>query len=250
MLPIVASFSMMLNLKEHLAIICVELTWRLTPRSIGMPKRNLLLTPEELAQTSSVTLHHYNQEAESFWQGTKDHDVSQNRNALIEHLVGEGPFRILDFGCGPGRDLKAFKELGYEAIGLEGAERFVELARNYSSCAVWQQDFLQLKLPAEHFDGIFANAALFHVPSQELPRVLKELWAALKWYGVLFSSNPRGANEEGWSGGRYCVFYTLARWRELVTAAGYVEITHYYRPAGLPRQQQLWLASLWRKIKR
>jgi len=250
MLPIVASFSMMLNLREHLAIICVKLTWRLTPRSIGMPKRNLLLTPEELAQTSSVTLHHYNQDAESFWQGTKDHDVSQNRNALIEHLVGEGPFRILDFGCGPGRDLKAFKELGYEAIGLEGAERFVELARNYSSCEVWQQDFLQLKLPAEHFDGIFANAALFHVPSQELPRVLKELWATLKWNGVLFSSNPRGANEEGWSGGRYGVFYNLERWRELVTAAGFVEITHYYRPAGLPRQQQPWLASLWRKIKR
>jgi SAM-dependent methyltransferase len=250
MLPIVASFSMMLNLREHLAIICVKLRWRLAPRPIGMAKRNLLLTPEELAQTSSVTLRYYNQDAESFWQGTKDHDVSQNRNALIEHLVGKGPFRILDFGCGPGRDLKAFAELGHEVIGLEGAERFVELAHNYSGCEVWQQDFLQLKLPAEHFDGIFANAALFHVPSQELSRVLKELWATLKWNGVLFSSNPRGENEEGWSGGRYGVFYNLERWRELVTAAGFVEITHYYRPAGLPRQQQPWLASLWRKVKR
>jgi 2-polyprenyl-3-methyl-5-hydroxy-6-metoxy-1,4-benzoquinol methylase len=60
---------------------------------------------------------------------------------------------------------------------------------------VWHQDFLSLQLPEEYFDGVFANAALFHVPSQELPRVLKELWGTLKTNGVLFSSNPRGDNE-------------------------------------------------------
>jgi SAM-dependent methyltransferase len=205
------------------------------------------LTDVELAQTSVTTLSHYNQHANSFWQGTRDHDVSQNRNALLNHLCGSGPFRILDFGCGPGRDLKAFRDLGHEAIGLEGAERFVQLARAYSDCQVWCQDFLKLELPTEHFDGVFANAALFHVPSQELPRVLKELWATLKPGGVLFSSNPRGDNEEGWSGERYGCYYDLARWRELVNAAGFVELDHYYRPPGLPRDEQPWLASLWRK---
>jgi SAM-dependent methyltransferase len=206
-----------------------------------------LLTPKELAKTSSITLGHYNQHAKSFWEGTRDHDVSQNRTALLEHLQGPKPYRILDLGCGPGRDLKVFKELGHEAVGLEGAERFIELARQYSGCEVWLQDFLHLQLPSEFFDGIFANAALFHVPSQELPRVLKELYAALKSNGVLFSSNPRGENEEGWSGDRYGVYYNLERWRELVTAAGFFEITHYYRPPGLPREQQPWLASLWGK---
>lgn len=206
-----------------------------------------MLTAKQLDKIASLTLAHYNQHAESFWEGTKDHDVSQNRDVLLEHLIGDGPFRILDFGCGPGRDLKAFKEMGHQAIGLEGAARFVELARAYSGGEVWQQDFLHLKLPPDYFDGIFANAALFHVPSQELPRVLKELYVTLKPNGVLFSSNPRGENEEGWSGERYGVFYNLERWRELVTSAGFVEITHYYRPPGLPRKQQPWLASLWRK---
>ena len=205
-----------------------------------------MLSAEELAETSSTTLGHYNQHAKSFWQGTKDHDVSQNRDALLEYV--SKPSRILDFGCGPGRDLKVFSDLGYEAIGLEGAERFVEFARQYSGCEVWHQDFLSLELPTDYFDGVFANAALFHVPSQELPRVLKELWATLKPNGVLFSSNPRGDNEEGWNGERYGVYYNLERWRELVLAAGFVEITHYYRPPGLPRAQQPWLASLWRKI--
>ena len=210
------------------------------------PQRSRL-SAEELAQTSAITLGHYNDHAESFWEGTKDHDVSQNRDALLEHLGGHPRYRILDFGCGPGRDLKVFSDLGHEAVGLEGAERFVEFARQYSGCEVWQQDFLRLQLPAEYFDGIFANAALFHVPSQELPRVLKELWLTLKTNGVLFSSNPRGHNEEGWNGERYGVYYNLEQWRELVLGAGFVEITHYYRPAGLPRAQQPWLASLWRK---
>jgi len=206
-----------------------------------------ILSAEELVETSSITLGHYNQHADSFWEGTKDHDVSQNRDALLKY-VGK-PSRILDFGCGPGRDLKVFSDLGYEAIGLEGAERFVEFARQYSGCEVWHQDFLSLELPSEYFDGIFANAALFHVPSQELPRVLKELWATLKPSGVLFSSNPRGDNEEGWNGERYGAYYNLERWRELVLAAGFAEMTHYYRPPGLPRAQQPWLASLWRKCK-
>jgi len=160
-----------------------------------MQNRNSSFTPVKLAGTSAITLAHYNQHADSFWEGTRDHDVSQNRNALLDNLIGPGPFRILDFGCGPGRDLQAFKDLGHEAVGLDGAARFVELARRFSNCDVWHQDFLRLELPPEYFDGIFANASLFHIPSQELPRILKELWATLKAGGVLFSSNPRGDNE-------------------------------------------------------
>ena len=205
------------------------------------------LSSPELDQISSRTLSHYNRHAESFWEGTRDHDVSQNRDALLAELEGMPPFRILDFGCGPGRDLKVFTELGHVAIGLEGAERLAVLARQYSGCEVWLQDFLHLELPPEYFDGVFANAALFHVPSQELPRILRELQATLKPRGVFFSSNPRGENEEGWSGERYGVFYNLDRWRDLVAAAGFTEIRHYYRPTGLPREQQPWLASIFRK---
>src|ERR1041384_5786606 len=78
------------------------------------------------------------------------------------------------------RDLKTFADLGHTAVGLEGVARFAAMARGYSGCEVWQQDFLRLDLPASHFDGVFANAALFHVPTQELPRVLRDLHAALK----------------------------------------------------------------------
>jgi SAM-dependent methyltransferase len=100
------------------------------------------------------------------------------------------------------------------------------MARADTGCEVLHQDFLALALPAGRFDGIFANASLFHVPSQELPRVLKELRESLKPRGVLFSSIPRGENQEGWNRGRYGAYHD--------------------RPAGLPREQQPWLASVWR----
>ena len=205
------------------------------------------LNAQDLNRIANLTLEHYNQRAEEFWAGTRDHDVSQNIAAMLQYIEGEPRFVILDFGCGPGRDLKVVAELGHIVVGLEGATHFADMARAYSGCEVWQQDFLKLDLPDNYFDGVFANAALFHVPSQELPRVLLELHASLKAGGVLFSSNPHGHNEEGWNGGRYGVYYDLHTWRRYVSAAGFVELSHYYRPAGLRREMQPWLASVWRR---
>ena len=201
--------------------------------------------PDE--EISRRTLEHYDSRAEDFWQGTRDHDVSQNMATLLKYVEGAAPFAILDFGCGPGRDLKAFSELGHVAVGLEGSARFAAMARQHSGCEVLEQDFLKLDLPAARFDGVFANASLFHVPGLELPRVLRELHASLKPRGVLFSSNPRGANEEGWNKGRYGAYHDLESWRRFLAAAGFTELEHYYRPPGLPREQQPWLASVWRR---
>ena len=202
-----------------------------------------------LQEFSDATLEYYNRHAENFCEGTRNHDVSQNIAALLQCIIGEPPFTILDFGCGPGRDLKTFSELGHIAVGLEGAERFVPMARAASGCDVWHQNFLKLDLPDGYFDGVYANASLFHVPSQELPRILQELRTSLKPNGVLFSSNPHGNNEEGIGSGRYGVYHDLETWRRYLTAAGFVELAHYYRPAGLPRDQQPWLASVWRRAR-
>lgn len=207
------------------------------------------LNSQDLEKIAERTLEHYNRHADEFWQGTRDHDVTKNIETLLQYIESPQPFAILDFGCGPGRDLKVFAGLGHLAIGLEGATRFAEMARIYSGCVVWQQDFLKLDLPGNYFDGVFANAALFHVPSQELTRVLLELNATLKPRGVLFTSNPHGNNREGWNGERYGAYYDLATWRRNMRAAEFEEIAHYYRPAGMPREQQPWLAGVWRRVK-
>lgn len=201
----------------------------------------------ELLRITAPTLRHYDDRADDFWTGTRDHDVSENIAAFINAIVTVPPYTLLDLGCGPGRDLKTFTQMGHVAVGLEGAPRFVQMAREYSGCEVWEQDFVKLNLPPEYFDGVYANATLFHVPTPALPRVLLELKATLKPGGVLFSSNPRGKNEEGWHHGRYGVFHDLESWRQYMTNAGFIEVNHYYRPAGLPRAAQPWLASVWRR---
>ncbi|MCE9571228.1 MAG: class I SAM-dependent methyltransferase [Rhodocyclales bacterium] len=207
------------------------------------------LDPVTLQQVVARTLDHYHGRAEAFWEGTRHHDVEQNIEALLRHIRATPPFGILDFGCGPGRDLQAFALRGHRVVGVEGAPALAEMARSHGGCEVWQQDFLRLELPDACFDGVFANASLFHVPRQELPRVLRQLHATLKPGGVLFSSNPRGDNQESINGERYGAYYDLETWRDYLTAAGFIELEHYYRPAGLPREQQPWLASVWRRME-
>jgi SAM-dependent methyltransferase len=107
---------------------------------------------DDLAFITAKTLEHYNERAAEFWEGTRDHDVTQNIEALLRHIRGAPPLRILDFGCGPGRDLAAFRSLGHEPTGLEGSPPLAAMAREHTGCEVWEQDFLALTLPAGHFE--------------------------------------------------------------------------------------------------
>jgi SAM-dependent methyltransferase len=158
------------------------------------------------AAIARATLAHYERQAEAFREGTRGHDVRQNIDAMLSRIEATPPFTILDFGCGPGRDLRAFAALGHVAVGLEGAPSFVAMAR-----------------------------------------VLRELHDTLKPRGVLFASNPHGHNEEGWNRGRYGAYHDLPTWSRYMSEAGFAMLDHYYRPSGLPRDQQPWLASVWRK---
>ena len=195
----------------------------------------------DLVDIEKVTLAHYDNSADSFWHGTKDHDVSQNIKALLQALPKDRALDILDFGCGPGRDVHAFKVLGHNPVGLDGSKSFCEMARKHSGCPVLHQQFLSLDLQENSFDGVFANASMFHVPSKELPRVLLELHTALRPNGILFTSNPRG-NAEGWNGQRYGHYMELEDSKVFLEKAGFKIVHHYYRPEGKPINQQPWLA--------
>ena len=205
------------------------------------------LAAKQLTEIEKITLDHYDTNALSFWQGTKDHDVTQNYEAFLSQFPVAKKLDILDFGCGPGRDLSYFSSLGHRPVGLDGSDAFCNMAHAYTGCRVLHQQFLSLALPHHEFDGIFANASLFHVPGQELPRVLEELHRALRPGGILFSSNPRGSSE-GWSGQRYGHFMEFDASKAYLDAAGFEVLDHYYRPFGQPRAAQPWLAIVSRKV--
>lgn len=195
----------------------------------------------ELNEIETITLSHYNLNAEAYWHGTKEHDVIQNIEAFLSPFPNGKKLDILDLGCGPGRDVKYFQSLGHRPVGLDGSEVFCSVARRYTGCQILHQKFLSLDLPKHAFDGIFANASLFHVPSQALSRVLIDLNAALRPDGVLFLSNPRG-NGEGWAGQRYGNYMQFDSSKVFIEAAGYKVINHYYRPIDKPIDEQPWLA--------
>ena len=202
-----------------------------------------------LQEIARRTLGHYSASAARFWEGTRDHDVTQNYEALLGALGNAAPQRLLDFGCGPGRDLVALSALGHQVTGLDGSPEFVRMARENSGCVVLEQSFFALDLGEACFDGVFANASLFHVPRGLLPRVLAELRQSLVPGGVLFCSNPRSfdVDREGWNGERYGSYLTTEGWLAALGAAGFVVERHYFRPTGLPPAEQPWLAVVARK---
>ncbi|MDG2411000.1 MAG: class I SAM-dependent methyltransferase [Halioglobus sp.] len=206
------------------------------------------LTEIQLAEIESVTLGHYSDNAESFWQGTRDHDVSQNYAALLNCFPKPQSLDILDLGCGPGRDLVYFQSMGHRPVGLDGSAAFCAMARANAGCKVLHQQFLSLSLPDSTFNAVFANASLFHVPRQALPNVFRQLHTTLIAGGILFISNPRG-NGEGWQGERFGNFMEYDTTKDYLEAAGFTLLRHYYRPEGLPRDAQPWLATVSQKVE-
>jgi SAM-dependent methyltransferase len=214
---------------------------------VDTEQTELFLNLDQLQELTRRTIGHYEFNAESYRTGTADHDVSQNYAALLDAIETEKPFKILDLGCGPGRDLKYLKSLGHIPVGVEGSETFVEVATKLSGCDVYHMDFIKLDLHQAQYDGIFANATLFHIPRQEIKRVMMELYDSLKERGILFCSNPRGNNQEGFSGERYGFYYDWNAWKQICLDSGYEEVQHFFRPDGIPEEERPWLASVWRK---
>ena len=206
------------------------------------------LTADELARIAELTIGHYNGRAEAFWQGTRDHDVSQNIAALLQHIEASRRSRSSTSAAGPGAISKTFAGLGHVAVG---SGRRGELRRD--GAREQRLRGLAAGLPCARPAADDASTASSPTPScstcpaRSCRGCCGNCMRRSSRRGVLFSSNPRGRNEEGWQGERYGAYHDLENWRRYLTAAGFLELDHYYRPPGLPRDQQPWLASVWRR---
>ena len=164
-------------------------------------------------------------------QNDDDEDLVEARTALAT-AQRDARRRVVDLGCGAGRDYPAFEERNIDYLGVDASEGMLTVARERFPEATFEaQDLCTLDLAERSFDGAFANASLQHVPTPALPNALTNIYACLRPGGVLLISAPLGRDAEGWSQARSKETRAWVAWRSRETlerhcgAAGFESVT-------------------------
>lgn len=194
---------------------------------------------------TNKTLDYYNQNAESFIQGTVSVDFKQTQDKFLQSLTGK---TILDFGCGSGRDTKYFIESGYAVTAIDGSEELCKSASAYTGIQVKHMLFQDLN-EVDCYDGIWACSSILHLPKEELKIVTQKMSRALKPNGIIYTSFKYG-NFEGERNGRYFTDFTLDEFKDFISDVKDIAIEEYWitgdvRPG---REDEKWLNLILRKI--
>ena len=152
---------------------------------------------------TDTTLNYYNNNAEAFIQGTISVDFSATQDRFLRLLSGK---KILDFGCGSGRDTKYFLEKGFEVAAIDGSVELCKAASLYTGIEVKHMLFLDLDESAA-YDGIWACSSILHLPKSELKEVFLKMSEALVPDGIIYTSFKYGTFE-GDRNGRYFTDFT------------------------------------------
>lgn len=164
------------------------------------------------------TIDYYERNARAYSLETFNADLSETRSKFLR-LLPHGA-RILDVGCGGGRDLRAFKAEGYEAEGLEPAPALAQIARESSGCPVHVSKVETMDFQGM-FDGVWACASLLHLPRLDLSEGLVSIHRALKRSGYLFLSMQKGAVDGVLPDGRFYARYDKNKLLSVVCSSGF-----------------------------
>ena len=170
------------------------------------------------------TLAYYHRNAEEFVSGTVGVDMRDARSRFCAALP-EGAL-ILDFGCGSGRDTKAFLEAGYRVEAVDGSAELCRKASRFAGVPVKRMLFSELDA-AGRYDGVWACASILHLPKDELTDVIRKISAALKPGGILYTSFKYG-NAEETRGGRYFTDFTEGKLQEYWKQFPSLRIVEYW----------------------
>lgn len=194
------------------------------------------------------TIEYYNQNADMFAQGTRlvDFTIVQER---FRKMLPVGS-RILDFGCGSGRDTKYFLEKGYQVAATDGSAELCRLAGSFTGIKVKEMLFQELD-EIGVYDGIWACSSILHLPKQELLPVIQKMCNALKDNGVIYTSF-KYSNFEGERNGRYFTDFTEDTFDKFIKVIQELTIeeewiTSDVRPG---RGEEKWLNLILRKIQK
>lgn len=194
----------------------------------------------------SDTLRYYKDRQDSFVEGTLGADMSEAQGRFLAHLP-KGAY-ILDFGCGSGRDTKAFLNLGYRVDASDGSPELCQKASEYTGIAVKPMLFGELDA-VDRYDGIWACASILHLPKAELRDVLGKIAVALKEGGILYTSFKYGTHE-GMRNDRYFTDFTEDTLAEFWKAVDSLEIVEQWitQDVRKGREDERWINILARRV--
>lgn len=191
-----------------------------------------------------MTLKYYQDNAQTFFDGTVNVDMSSLYETFTKHLAPGA--RVLDAGCGSGRDAKAFLEMGYQVEAFDASPAMVELAREHAGLPVQVMTFADVEWK-EEFDGIWCCASLLHVPAVELPGVMRRLADALKPGGVWYVSFKYGDGEREVDGRRFTDMDEGKLRALLSTVAMIAVISLWTTQDKRPLRDEVWINGVLRK---
>lgn len=165
-----------------------------------------------------ATLDFYDDNAEEYAEKTFSADLSDIRKVFSSYLPANG--RILDLGCGSGRDSAAFTEKGFDVVPVDGSVGMCMAAEERTGLKVRHLLFEDLDYMDE-FDGVWACCSLLHVPSEKLPGVLALVRKALRPHGMFFICFKKGDFEGVRPEGRYYTDLTAARLGDILSDSGF-----------------------------
>ena len=186
-----------------------------------------------------ITLDYYNKEADVFFENTVSVDFSKIQEMFLKHIKPGG--RILDLGCGSGRDSRAFLERGYEVVAVDGSRELAKIAGAYIGQEVIVADFREFE-PEGTFDGIWACASLLHLLREEIAAVMRRMAAHLAEGGCFYASFKYG-EFQGERNGRYFTDMTEESFRELLEGVPGLAIEEYFSSGDVRagRESERWL---------
>ena len=192
------------------------------------------------------TLEYYNENARTFSDQTQNVDFTETQERFLTLMPPQG--RILDFGCGSGRDTKFFLERGYRVDAVDGSEELCRIASDYTGIRVRQMLFQDLDA-VEQYDGTWACSSILHLKKEELRAVILKMITALKSTGYIYTSFKYGTFE-GYRKQRYFTDFTEETMTDLLQAFPRLEIRKLWisRDVRPDRDDEKWLNLLLQKI--
>lgn len=191
------------------------------------------------------TIDYYNQNADSFIQGTVSVDFKETQDKFLMLLAGK---KVLDFGCGSGRDTKYFLNAGLDVVAIDGSEELCKSASAYTGIHVKHMLFQELD-EVDCYDGIWACSSILHLTKDELRIVMNKMSRAIKPNGIIYTSFKYG-NFEGERNGRYFTDFTLEAFKDFAKDVKEIAIEEYWITGDVRtgREEEKWLNLILRKI--